>query len=351
MLRGALDVGVVLLALGLASCGAATPSAAPVDDAPAPRDVGALWTLVPEGSTLLLLTEPSALFDAPASRRVIDAIVPAERLDRFSARTGVDPRTLTELVYAVHPDGQVVLARGPVDAAFAVREAGERMAPVESSVDEPFVRRVGFLGSQRVDLAAIAPNTIAWVAGTPQLAAGVLAAADLDEDERDHAFRGHTAELRRELSPAPFAVFAPEPLDLPRDTGVGMLMAREEALAATARPHETGDGALSVRAELRGEFPPGAHENFRALARSIAESDLGAAIGARDALPSLRVEAEDDRVAMSAELPADVLAAGLRMLLVAEIDELLELGRERVDETGGGEGSSNRPFESNAVAR
>jgi hypothetical protein len=43
----------------------------------------------------------------------------------------------------------------------------------------------------------------------------------------------------------------------------------------------------------------------------------------RDALPSLSVHSDDERVAMRATLPAPALAAGLRILFEAEIEELV----------------------------
>lgn len=312
--------GSALLAALLIGCGAAAP--------PAPRpprarpSVGALVTLAPSESTLVVTARPAELVSTEATARIVGALFPAEQLDRFSQRTGVDPRQLTELVVADHPDGRVVLARGPFDAAFAVREAGERMAPVESSVDEPRVRRAGFLGDRRVDVAALDEDAIAWVEGTPQLAARVLAMAGQPARARRHALaRESAAALRAEVGDAPIAVFAPHPLGLPLETGVGMLLAREQALAAAARVTE--EGGLRVDADLRGEFPPGAHENFRALAQSLADTDLGAALGLRDALPSLRVEADEGRVALSARLDPAVLASGLRTLFIAELRELL----------------------------
>lgn len=287
------------------------------------RSLGALHTLVPADSTLVVLARPRELLSSSPARRVVSAIFSDEQLQRFAARTGVDPRGLDEVVVAIHPDGRVILARGPIDAPFAVREAGARMAPLESSTDEPFVRRAGFLGVGRVDVAALSGDTLLWIDGTPQLAAAVLAAAGRDPGRRAHPFaRASMSALRESLADPPFVLFAPRPLGLPRDTPIGMLFAREEAMAVGARP---GEGeALRVDAELRGEFPPAAEDNFRALAESIAESDLGAAIGARDALPSLRIIVEDQRVGLSAEVRASVLATGLRAVLLAEMPELLD---------------------------
>jgi len=293
-------------------------------EAPEPSSVGDLATLAPADATLVVLARPAELWADPSTRRVLLAVFDEAQLDAFSMRTGVDPRRLEELVIAVCPDGHVVIGRGPLDAPFAVREAGERMAPLEASVDEPLVRRVGFLGSGRVDLAAPAADTVIWIDGPPQRAAGILAAATSAEDTREHALAGTEATaLRAERAEAPLVALAPRPLGLPRDTGVGLLLARQTALAVEARPDD--DGALRLGMELRGEFPPGAEENFLALAASIAESDLGAALGARDALPTLRIETEDTRISLRATVASEILAAGLRTLFVAEMRELLSI--------------------------
>lgn len=308
---------VIAAALAIA-CGASPARTRPARA----RPLGPLITLVPADSTLVIVARPAELVAAAPTARIIRAVFPADQLDRFSQRTGIDPRELEELVVADHPDGRVVLARGPFDAPFAVREAGERMAPLEASVDTPRIRRVGILGARRVDATALAPRTVLWVEGAPQLAARVLAAARRHPASRNHALSSAIASpLRDSLGDAPFALYSLAPLGLPRDTGVGLLLARERALAASVRP--AGDRALEVAVELHGEFPNGAEANFRALAHAVAESDLGGALGMRDALPTLRIEADTHRVRLDAEVDAAVLSIGLRTLLVAEMRELL----------------------------
>ena len=101
--------------------------------------------------------------------------------------------------------------------------------------------------------------------------------------------------------------------------------------AAYASVQKRAIHTLWIALELRGEFPPGAEDNFRALAASIAESDLGAALGARDALPTLRIESEEARIALRASLASEVLAAGLRTLFVAEMRELLSINPREPD--------------------
>lgn len=309
---------IALTVLLAAGCGSSPPPEA-AEPAPEPgAEVGTLLSLVPPESTLILCASPSELLASEPTAHVVRAIFPATRLDRFAARTGVDPRLLDELILAEHPHGRFAIARGPIDAIFAVREAGERMAPIESSSDAPLFRRAGFLGESRTEVVALSEDVILRVEGTPQLTAAILAIARVPPIARTPAF--DPSELEGHVD-SPIALYAPHPLGLPADSGIGLLLAREEQMAASIRPEED---ALRVTAEFTGEFPPESHENFRSFAESIAASDFGAALGARDALPSLRIEAQDDRVRLSATVDPHVLAAGLRAMLFAEIEELIE---------------------------
>lgn len=280
--------------------------------------MGALTTLVPLDAQVVVITSPEALLAAPPTERVVRAVFSDEHLDRFAERTGVDLRAVSELVVAGYPDGRVAIARGPFDAIMAVREAGERMAPVEARSDDPVIRRVGFLGRGRIDASALDEDTILHVDGPPHLAADVLVAAGTVGEERGDALARCVLEGHAD---APIVLCAPRPLGLPGDTGIGVLLAREETLVASVRP---ADGRLALRAEMRGEFPPGVDENLRAFVESVAHSDLGGALGIREALPTLQIEAEEGHVTLSASLDPGVVAAGLRALLVAEIEELVE---------------------------
>lgn len=277
-------------------------------------------TLIPEETRVVVMVRPAALLAAEPTARVVRAVFSDEQLDRFRMRTGVDPRTLEELVIGIHPDGHVVLVRGPIDAVFVVREAGERMAPLESSTDEPRARRAGFLGPRRTELAALGDDTLMWVEGTPQLAAAVLAAADRPEAGRNPALAELSASLE-EHRDAPLIVAVPHPLGLPVDTGIGMLLAREETMVVILRAEDDG---LRLEAELRGEFPPDSQSNFRTFVESVAETDLGAALALEEALPSLRIQAAEDYVRLTVRVAPGALARGLRILLVAEIEEMLE---------------------------
>lgn len=315
----------------VSACGGAPPA-----PTPRPRWDGALLELVPAGATAVVIARPRELMSAPASRRVITAITSDERLERYRLHTGIDPRALEELVWADTSEGSILLVRGPFRAPLAVAEMGHRMLPLESSADEPFVRRGGHHQGARRDLIALSDDVLLVVTGAPALTEAVLARVQHTSSPRTVSASGERAtatqdrpvlssaelvELLAAHAEAPLTILAPCPLDLPPESAIGLLLARERALVGSVTPSGANDLVIAV--DMRGEFPPGADANFRALVSALAQSDLGAAVGMRDALPSLSVHSDDERVAMRATLPAPALAAGLRILFEAEIEELV----------------------------
>jgi hypothetical protein len=119
------------------------------------------------------------------------------------------------------------------------------------------------------------------------------------------------------------ALYVPEPLELPPELGLSVLLARQRALAAVATP--AGPSRAAVGVQLIGEFPATAEENFETLVTSIASQDLGAALGMREALPTLSVQVGQNSVLVGLELHAETLALGLRTLFGGEIAELLQV--------------------------
>ena len=302
------------------ACGPSLPPAGS-GDAVDQRPPLVLVELVPAQASVVVEASPTAIAASPSLLAIAHAFAPDERLDAFSARHGVDPRTLDELVWADTEDGWLLLVRGPFMSRSVVGEVGARMAPVESSADAPWMRRAGVYRGSRLELVALEEHTLLLVAGAPSLTAAVLARAAGDDREPGALGGAEVAALRAEHLGRPLLVHAPQPLGLPLDSGVGLLLARETALLASL--HATEDGHVALAVDLRGEFPPGADENFRALVGSLADSDLGRAVGMEDAASSLRAQADERQVLLQTSVPAAVVASGLRVLFDAEIRELL----------------------------
>ena len=284
--------------------------------------------LVPEDASVVLVAQPAQLVSAPAARRVLDAIASDDALERYRAHTGIDPRRLEQLVWAETGAGSVLLVRGPFSAPLAVAEMGHRMLPVEASAEAPFVRRVGHYQGARRDLVALSQHVLVAITGAPSLAQEVLRRA---EGGPRGGGRGAPSVLSSEPvasmlaahPESPLFVVAPRPLGLPIDAPIGLLLARQRGLFVGATP--SGPDAIAIAAELWGEFPPEAGANFRALAESLAQSDLGVVLGMNDALPTLGVRADAERVSLRATFSAPAVAAGLHVLLGAEIADIVEV--------------------------
>lgn len=294
-------------------CGGAAPHASEPTLAPD------LARALPAGASVVVLARPAALAADPSVMEVVRALVPDERWDRFRASTGVDPRAIEQLAYAVYDDGSVLLCRGPFLARVVVAETANGMMLVDSSSDAPLMRRGGIYHGERRDLIAVAEHELMVVTGSPALTGRALSAL---RGEVEPALGSPAAtELWATHERAPLVVVAPSHLSLEPGTGVALLLAREDALAAVLTP--LGDGRLGLAVDIRGELPPGADENFRQLVRSVALSDLGAAIGMGELVESLAVEASDRRALVTASIRPGSLARGLRALLLAEIEEVV----------------------------
>lgn len=279
--------------------------------------------LIPPGATTIVAISPSTIFASEELRSVANELVSAERLDAFRARHGVDLRTLERLVVAEYgtPEetdamhrgvtGTLYIARGPFHAEVVVAEIGNRMSPLESQDDHP-MRRAGMYRLSRVELLALGPTTVALTNGPPELAGQIVAA--------QRSANARAAEMRTQFD-APLVLMRHGRPDLP-PTGIGLLLAR---LEHTVVSFDAVGTHLEVQVHLDGEFPPGADANFRALVSSIAESDLGRALGMQEVEESLVVDATASSVLMHAEVDVHTLSSGLRELVGAEMNELLNI--------------------------
>jgi len=316
--RDRVALALALACLVAAGCGGGSASV----DRPDSVD---LDLTVPEGVETLVRLRPRALLASDETSRVVTAIVPEERLDAFSSRHGVDPRAAELIVHASYPRaGSVVLVEGPFHARVVVGEIGHRMAPLESSTDEPEYRRAGIYQRHRFELITLGPHALAMVDGPPALSGLVLHtrdAARVAPTEAPSRLRSIVAAERD----SPFLLVRHgRPDDLPPQ-GVGLLLARlEDASLAISPAGSAEPGALELRVRLFGEFPPGADENFRALIAGLSEDDLGRAIGLEEVARSLAIEVLPLEIRFTARVRASTLARGLRVLVGAEIDELLD---------------------------
>lgn len=283
----------------------------------------------------MITARPVEALRKPAIRQVVDAVLPPPVVEAYAVRTGVNPYQIEEAVLARYGDGFVLLVRGPLDAPFAVREAGARMLGVDVQVDAPFVRRGGWIGDTRQELVALAQDVLLVARNVSQPLADLLAGVQRRrtssrgparsggaEDVPQPALAGtDVARLAQEHRHEHLVLYAPSPPRLPPGLGTSVLLAGERALAVAVGV--VGRDELSVEVDLRGSFPENAGQSFRALVESVAESDLGGALGLREGARTLSIRSDVQGVDLRMTIPASTLAAGLRALFFADLREML----------------------------
>jgi hypothetical protein len=284
------------------------------------RDLRPLVDLIPDGPSWLIQARPRVLAEQDAARTLWRTLVSEERERAFAERTGVDPLQVEELVgFELPHSGYLLVLRGPFDASEVVKRAGERLAVVDVRADEPVVRREGLAGQGRYAYAALTTHTLLVAReAPPQLVALVLARSEahdkpgaLDTPDGQALYAEHAA--------SPLVLFAPKPLALEPGTNVSLLFARERAMAVSVRPTHT---SLATGIDLRGEFPPGAENNFRALARSLASAQLGRALGLSRVPETMAIRVDAQGAFVTFALEASDLVAGVRMLFFDDLKQL-----------------------------
>jgi hypothetical protein len=303
----------VLLAGVLSACGARQqPGTQSLDDGRL-----ALVELVPEGPSWLVQARPRQLAEQPAALSLWRALVSEERERALTERTGVDPLRIEELVaFELPGHGYVMLLRGPFDAASVVKRAGERLAVPDVTTDRPLLRREGLAGQGRYAFAALAQHTVLVGKEAPPALVGQIIARVAQRSEPGALASPEARALQAEHADSPLVVFAPRPLALEPGTNVALLFSRELAMAVSVRPTHA---ALAVGIDLRGEFPPGAENNFRALARSLASAQLGRALGLSRVPESMAIRVDQQGAFVTFALVAEELLAGVRMLFFDDL--------------------------------
>ncbi|MCB9620905.1 MAG: hypothetical protein H6724_15810 [Sandaracinus sp.] len=309
-MRFAIGLTLGALVMGCAGHTTVAPTTPPVG----PFE-GSLAELVPDDVHEVLLLQPSTLLTTSSTTILVDAVTPAPWRRALGDRTGVYAEDVSELLLARWDDGAWwALVRVP-NANEVVRGSEVRMAPVELRSDEPFVRRVGFLGNERHELVALTPDLLLVARGRAGQVVQLLQAL---RDPRARAESRPPTWL--DSSDAPAALVLPHPLNLPLETPIGLLLARQTALRMELRPR---GGAIELCVRIEGELPDGAEANFRALFEALAASDLGRALGLPDATPTLSFRTLAAGLEMRADLSPDAIASGIHLLFRAEIAEIV----------------------------
>lgn len=319
------ECGVRLLWLSLAvmSWGTSCGGTAPATEVPEPEPLryeGSLLALAPSSASYVVHASPQALWQSSGFRQIVDPLFPADRLQAFSDRTGIRIPELREALYADLGAGRFLIACRAESAPDVVRAAGMRMNTIEVSADEPVMRRVGFLGTERRDLAAVGDDLLLVGADATAELAAILRGIEHAELP-EAALRGEDGASLRQAFNSPLVVYAPHPLDLPLDSPIGLILAQERAAAIAVRPLED---SLEVRARVIGELPEGAEANFRSFLESLSHSDLGRILGINAALASLEIQMAPDLADLRSQWPVGQLSRAIRVLFTEELQALVE---------------------------
>lgn len=310
----------------------------PVPETPvAPTPPGlphALEELVPGEPVLVLVVHPSRALLHDSSREVFELFVPDESRQRLADRVGVAPETIEELIYVAYEDGFLTLLRAPRSMDDVVVAHAMRMNTLEVESSQPFERRVGFLGAERREVVALDDDVLLIAGGgIGAEVAGLLAevtrlrglsAVSSPAHPTPAMARAPAIALHRTHAESAAVLYLPTGLRVPPGP-LAMLFARTDALALALDP--TSDGFV-VRAGSRGELPPGAADNLRALFRSMAASDFGAAMGLRELERSLELEVveqgEGAGARARARWPLAALLRGLEIVVAPDLRALIE---------------------------
>jgi len=311
--------------MAASGCGSSSSQVAPQGASRQLPDLGDPAAALPDGAQWIVVAEPRRAFADPNFGRLLAVLFPERRLDGWKQRYAIDLRQVSKLAVGAYGDGSLLVARGGFDATKVVRAAVEAMDLTETVATTPHHRAVGLIGGQRYLVASAAHDGLVLGEGAPESWGRLLRYLGGDPSAVvTPSLAGAPLRDLAEAQAAPLALHVLAPLDLPADTGVGVILAETEQMALTLTPD--GDSQVSLWLSLRGRFPSTIEDNLRSLAESLADEPLGAALGIGEAIPSLRVSLHDDQQTVTAELTLTTsrLVRGLELLFGADLWRLLE---------------------------
>ncbi|MBI2897651.1 MAG: hypothetical protein HYY06_29095 [Deltaproteobacteria bacterium] len=287
-------------ALVLAACGAAAPPARSPRAAPPLQ----LETLVPDGAEWIVLSRPADLWRSAAVRAAVEPAIREVDLAALASRTGVDLRSVSDLVAA----------------GFGVR--GDLIALRGNDLRRTMARALELTAEPRYAIHPLRKDVV--LVGSGVGSSGILSAASRRAPRPGARAAGPlpavAERLRTELPRGPFQLLYLVPLQLDRTTPAAVLLSGLRSGGVTVNPR---GAELLIDIVLEGDFPPTAETNFRAMLESVALSPLGSLFDLTSALPTARIRSAEGRITVQIALAAQAVADGVRALFVAELQELL----------------------------
>lgn len=317
-------IGIALIAVSglcVGGCGGSAPS---VNTGTLDRVPERVEQLMPEGASLLVSLHPRRMRQDPALREMVESISGPGFLASIEARTGVDLLDLERLALGVYGDDTLVIGRSPHAAADIVTVLGMRMNGVLSSSDSP-PRRVGFMHGQLWHAAALNDRTFAVAIGDGEMLPELFARVRAGRWEEGSRGATQVDDVQRAVerhARGPVEFVLPEPLQLPENSPIGLVLAQERAMSLSLRAEEASH--MVVEMGIIGEFPEHAERNLRQWVSSMAETELGTLLGLQLGIDSLRVQVAAGDAWVQIRLPAQALSRGLRVLFGAELEEITD---------------------------
>ena len=295
------------------ACGAAAPTPQPSTEAALNPIPDELTMLIPGRPDWVVRMMPTELLAQPAFEMLLAPVLTESWRDRFQLRTNVRPEQIQDLVYAGYGErGFVVIARAPASAPEVARATGMRMTPVEVSSDEPLVRRIGHLGPNRREVAALGSDVLLYAGGeVGRETAQIMEWVRSSEQAMLH---------RRLYTDAPVQLLRDIPLGIPTETPIGLVLADQQTLHVSVSAQGS---VLNLSADLGGSFPTTVADNLRSWLASIARSDLGRAFGINTAVETLEITSRESNVQISLSIDAAAVAHGVELVFAEDWRELL----------------------------
>ncbi len=325
---------LIALAASLGACGSdpKTPKKPPLP--PLETQTLAGVTQGP-GARWVIVVQPKAIFGSELAT-ALGRIVPAAGVDRLSEKLGIDVRKVPEALVAGYGGSTFYAARMPEGASpsLPVDAFEKRVLPPNgrNSPRPDIVRVWGTVAAGgRASAAGLWSTNGDMVVGEggrlgPVLVALALATKKLVPErslERQEPFKALAAWAKG----APLAIFARCPLDevLSGATDAKSPIVSQECdgAALSLRPAEK-KGFVVIALHIPGRWgkdAQNASDEVRGVIGRVVESDLGRALGLKDAEPA-EVTGTPEAVDAKLTVNALVLAEGVRKLTSAELSEV-----------------------------
>ena len=296
----------------VAGCGGPGPAGGSTS-AEVPRAPRALVDFVPADARGVLVLRPAELMARPEWEDVLAIAFPEAQREAFRERFVLRARDVREAAIVERPDGTLTFLRGDYSEHEWVEVMGRRMNTVVGRGTDP-PQRVGFLGPDLREVVALDVGTVGY-ASPPGEVLGEVARAP-------RAPTGLLAASLGALGETPLRYVRLEPLELPLDSPLGLVLAQHRAFGVSLGPG-TDPEIAEIEVAVVGEFPETAESNVESVALALLRSDLGRVLLGSSAAESLRVERGEEILRVRVQAPVPDIARGLSALFVDEIEGIV----------------------------